>query len=216
MARTITTDFVDVPALLRELQALPVFQDTPVSVRRVKLDVGNSRDRYVSGTASHYRRRLRIVIGQWVTAAAVAETLLHELVHLSMPVGVAHGVRFRLTLARAAREAWGIVVDPHPPPGTWSHGRDKCSAYVLDDAIEAALQPLIEAGVVRIPEPTRHDRAESLAKKRSADIEKRAAHALRMWTKAQQRLKRAKTIEEKWRKKNRYYERVAAKEGGRK
>jgi hypothetical protein len=215
-------DLVDLPALLRQLAALPVFGDTPNTVRRgIKLDVGRSATPGARGVAFCRERRLRLVIGAWSTAADVAEVMLHELVHLALPDSADHGERFRLTLARAAREAWGIVTDPHPAPAPWltdAFGRplnrpcQKIAAYVLDDNIRDALAPLIESGAVTLPappvptRPTREAATEAL-------IARRAEHAAKMLARAERRLLAARTIAKKWQGKVAYYERSAAKRG---
>jgi hypothetical protein len=214
-------DLIDLTGTLRQLAALPVFADCPQSVRRgVKLDVVRSFTHWgVGGTAYMRERRIRIRIPHFAHAAEMLEVLLHELTHLALPNSEHHGERFRRTLARAAREAWGIEVEPNPPAGVWEIDtldrpldppRRKISAYVLDSNIQAALKPLVESGTVTFPFPKpKPTRAESS----SALVEKRAAHAAKMLARAERRLKLARTVSAKWKAKVRYYERAAAKRG---
>jgi hypothetical protein len=200
-------DLIDLQEALRQLATLPVFDDAVQPVRRgIKLDIGRSqRPSFVSGRAFGRERRLRIVVPHYAHAAEILEVLLHELVHLAMPAASSHGERFRRTLARAASQAWGVEVDPNPPATS-----DNIRAYALDEHITAALKPLIESGAVVVPtpapvaKPSRVEATEAL-------VEKRAAHAVKMLTKAERDVKRAKTREQKWRTKVRYYERVAAR-----
>ena len=206
-------DFCDVAKLLAALKKLPVFRDTPHSVRNVKLDLGRGRGEWCSGRAFLRQHRLRLVVGESANGAQVAEVLLHELVHLALPSGVAHSSRFRLTLARAAREAWGIAVDPSPAPHAPSPTRPRgwISAYVLDGLIQADLLALLASGSVVLPMlPYRSERKIALAKL----VEKRAEHAVRMLVTAERRLKLARSLERKWKQKVSYYERSAAKKGG--
>ena len=201
-------DFCDVRALLALFKKLPVFRTTPVSLRSVKLDLGRGQGRWCSGRAFTRERRLRLVVGRYANGAQLAEVLLHELVHLALPSGVAHGERFRLTMARAVREAWGIVVDTAPALA----GRWKVRAYVMDDQIRAALLPLLASGAFEIPmlAPRPGRVALGLRVRFEILVEKRAAHAVVMLATAEKRLKRARTIERKWKLKVRYYEQRAA------
>jgi hypothetical protein len=208
-------DFCDVKALLAAFKKLPVFRTTPVSLRSVKLDLGRGKSAGCSGRAFSRQRRLRFVVGFYANGADVAEVLLHELVHLALPSGTAHGERFRLVLARAAREAWGVVLDPNPEPESALWGSRGIAAYVLDRQIQAALLPLLASGAVTLPFfPPGKPRHEKLA----SIVEKRAEHAAKMLARAERRLKLARTIAGKWKKKVSYYERaerIAAKPGTR-
>jgi hypothetical protein len=207
---THTVDLIDFRELLKKLSGLPVFRDAPVSVRRgVRLNITrSSKPRYIRGTAFSRSRRLRLVVGPWVHAAHVLEYFLHELVHLALPPGTHHNARFRMTLARAAREAWGVLVDPHVERGSRQN-----AAYAVDDAIFAALVPLIETEQVIIPRPQPRPPAPTKRQQLAAVVTARAEHAFTMHARAKSRLARARTLERKWREKVRYYERKAAKGG---
>ena len=204
-----TIDFIDFPALLRQMSSLHVFSNTPESVRRgVKLNIVRSaKPGYIRGTAFLRSRRLRLVIGPWVPGSLVLGYFLHELVHLALPRRTHHNERFRRTLARAAEEAWGITVDPNPPKG-----RRRVLAYEVDSAIETKLRVLLDQGELDIPlaaatpRPSRQEHIERA-------VAARAAHAMKMHKRATTRLARAKTLERQWRSRVRYYERKAAKSG---
>jgi len=207
-------DFCDVRALLAALKKLPVFSDTPESLRGVHLDLGRGGRGGCSGRAFCGKRRLRLVVGLRANGAQLAEVLLHELVHLALPRSVMHGERFRLTLARAARETWDIEIDPNPAALSPSPSRPRglLAAYVLDEQIQAALLPLLASGAVTLPSlAPGKPRREKLA----GLIEKRAEHSARMLLRAERRLKLARTIARKWKAKVTYYERAAAKRGER-
>lgn len=112
--------------------------------------------------------------------------------------------RARPTLVRAAREAWGIVVEsPHPDTGP----NGKLSAYMLDDDIEARLRARSITFPTKAPKPSKPSRSKLSAKL----VEKRTLHAVAMMNRAEKRAKSAQRTLTKWREKVRYYERKAAR-----
>lgn len=196
---------IDVLALARQLAKLPVFKDTPYSVGRVRVKVSYAASR---GGGHGSRSGILVRVSPGVDVAHIMETTLHELVHAALPRSNNHDERFRLTLARAAREAWGVVIDPN----VRQHS-SRIKAYVLDDRIEAVLRYELGEGRVTYP------KKQPVAKKSRAElsvalVEKRAAHAVKMLVRAEKRAKTAQRSLTKWRTKVRYYEKVAAKRGG--
>jgi len=173
----------------------------------IKLQVVQRTDRGTRGTAYMARRKIRIAVGPDATPERVLSLLVHEMVHLVMPRDVHHGERFRLTFRRACLNLWGIEVPLDAPP------RGGVIAYGMSDLAEKLLQEKIARGETalfpRAPTMPKPSRAELSAKL----VEKRAAHAIKMHTKALSALKRAETREAKWHKKVRYYERQAAEKG---
>lgn len=119
---------------LERLRALPVFADGPLARQRPELKVRRARRRPNRvGFAVPSQFRLSVTAYPGIRAGDVLETLLHELTHLH--VGRAaeahawHGRTFKLTLARAMEQAYGIAI---PPPSSTLHG-------VYAEAIERAL-----------------------------------------------------------------------------
>jgi hypothetical protein len=153
------------------------------------------------------QRRIRINAGPYATPERLLEVLVHELVHLACP-NHHHDERFRRVFKRACAELWGIDVplDAKPVCGNVSYGMGEIAVEQLGEKIERGEIDTFPPDAKPAPKKRR---AEATAK----SVEKREAHALAMHKKAVTRLKRAKTIEEKWRKKVRYYERQAAKKG---
>ncbi len=103
---------------LDRLRALPVFAAGPLAAARPGLKVRRARHRPNRvGFAVPAEFRLSVTAYPGIRSGDVLETLLHELAHLH--VGRAaeahawHGRTFKLTLARAMREAYGVA----PPPG---------------------------------------------------------------------------------------------------
>jgi hypothetical protein len=98
---------------LERLRGLPVFADGPLVGRRPELKVRRaSRRPNRVGFAVPTEHRLQVTAYPGIRPGDVLETLLHELVHLH--VGRAreahawHGRTFKLTLARAMEEAYGV------------------------------------------------------------------------------------------------------------
>lgn len=197
---------VDLDKAFAAYKKLPPFKGR-LGRRKIKLEVGHRMEGGVGGRAWPHQRRIRVSAGPNATPERVLEVLVHEMVHLACP-NHHHDKRFRRTLRRAFIELWSIDV---PLDATTSLG---LIAYGIDDLAAEALAEKIAHGDVDTfppdpkPEaPTKTNRAEIMTKV----VEKRETHALTMHRKALTRLKRAKTLEEKWRKKVRYYERQAAK-----
>ena len=180
--------------------------------RKITLQVVHSGSGSVRATAYTLQRRIRLVAGPRSKPARLLEVLVHELVHLACPDTEHHGERFRRVLRRAFLELWDIAVPLNPEPrwGVIAYGMDEIAIDVLEEKIERGEVDVFPADPTPEAPPKKTNRAEVMAKV----VEKRAAHAMVMHKKSVTRLKRAKTIEEKWRKKVRYYERQAAKKGG--
>jgi hypothetical protein len=108
-------------ARLRSLQA---FADGPLPAREPELKVRRaSRRPNRLGFAVPTQFRLSVTAYPGIRPGDVLETLLHELTHLH--VGRAaeshawHGRTFKVTLARAMREAYGVTARP---PSSTLHG----------------------------------------------------------------------------------------------
>jgi hypothetical protein len=106
------------------LRALDVFAGGPLATARPELKVRRaSKHPNRLGFAVPAEFRLQVTAYPGIRPGDVLETLLHELVHLH--VGRAaephawHGRTFKLTLARAMREAYGIAI---PIPRATLHG----------------------------------------------------------------------------------------------
>jgi hypothetical protein len=106
------------------LRALPVFADGPLAGERPELKVRRARTRPNRlGFAVPTQYRLSVTTYPGARAGDLLETLLHELTHLH--VGRAaephawHGRTFKLTLAQAMREAYGVSI---PIPRHTRHG----------------------------------------------------------------------------------------------
>lgn len=172
---------------------------------KVRLQVGYRMDAGTSGRAFMRQRRIRIVTGPDVTPERVLEVLVHEMVHLACP-NHHHNERFRRVFKRACLELWGIDVplDAKPVMGNISYGMGKIATKALREKIaQGEIEIFPPDPKVEEPKPSRTDVMANV-------VEKRAAHAMAMHKRSLTRLKRSKTIEEKWRKKVRYYERQAA------
>lgn len=209
---------LDVEAFVKQVKALPVFKDCPRSIRHTKVVLVHTA--FTTGGRAHGNRMARIrvtfapVMGNngkteeenyRTRLAWTLETVVHELVHCALPDYTNHNERFRLVLARAVRELWGIEVDPNP---AGENGR--VARYGLDAIIEAKLEEALAAGAVDYPrrvEAPKPPRAVVMA----SLVEKRAAHAAKMLDKAEKRAKAAQRVLSKWRKKVNYYERQAAR-----
>jgi hypothetical protein len=106
------------------LRALPVFAAGPLAARRPELKVRRARSRPNRlGFAVPAEFRVSITAYPGARPGDLLETLLHELVHLH--VGRAaeprawHGRNFKLALARAMHEAYGVTI---PIPRATLHG----------------------------------------------------------------------------------------------
>jgi hypothetical protein len=104
---------------LARLRALAAFADGPLAARAPELKVRRARRRPNRlGFAVPSEFRLSVTAYPGIRPGDVLETLLHELTHLH--VGRAaearawHGRAFKLTLARAMAEAYGVAVSPLP------------------------------------------------------------------------------------------------------
>jgi hypothetical protein len=197
---------LDVPTFVRQVKALPVFKDCPRPIKRTEVVVIPSAHAY--GGRAHGNRMVRIRFSPATTASWLLETIVHELVHAALPSGENHGERFRLTLARAARELWGIDIPADAIP---KGGNGRARRYGLDGLIETALEPIVLAGGYPKRAVVAVDRVEARKLALAALVEKRAAHATRMLERAERRLKLARTVRARWQKRAAYYERVAAK-----
>ena len=197
---------LDIPAFVKQVKALPVFQDCPCSIAKTKVEI--SYTAFATGGRAHGARLARIRISPSASLAWGLETIVHELVHCALPSRTHHNERFRRTLARAAKELWGVELDPNP---TNERGRVLC--YALDHRLDAWLETALKAGL-EYPKrafATDEDRASEKKAATAARVEQRAAHAARMLARAETRLKRAKALEKRWRVKVMRYERIAAK-----
>lgn len=109
---------------MERLRQLPVFGDGPLAAAPPELKVRRARRRPNRlGFAVPAEYRLSVTAYPGIGPGDVLETLLHELTHLH--VGRAaeahawHGPTFKLTLATAMREAYGVDV---APPRSSLHG----------------------------------------------------------------------------------------------
>lgn len=109
---------------MERLCALDVFAKGPLAARAPELKVRRASTRPNRlGFAVPSQFRLSVTAYPGIRPGDVLETLLHELAHLH--VGRAaeahawHGRTFKLTLARAMHEAYGIAA---PPPPNTRHG----------------------------------------------------------------------------------------------
>ncbi len=105
---------VDLREEMTRLRGLPAFAEGPLPGREPELKVRRARKRPNRlGFAVPNQFRLSVTAYPGVRAGDVLETLLHELTHLH--VGRAaeahgwHGATFKLTLARAMEEAYGVA-----------------------------------------------------------------------------------------------------------
>lgn len=198
---------IDIKKALAAYRKFPPFVG---NLGHLKLRVGHRAESKYSGHAKTYRREIRVAYGPSATKAEVLEVLMHEMVHLACPRREAHGERFKLTLRRAARELWGIEV---PVVQGKDRGDEHNAAYAMDRLIMAALEGLIAVGKVETfpyePAPPKP----KAVRPPGLLVERRAAHAVRMFARAEKRAQAAQRTLTKWRQKVRYYERVAAASG---
>ena len=173
--------------------------------------------------------RQAIVVSLWPTETieGAAETILHELVHCSLPVHEGHSEWFCRRLIACAREAFGIELDTAALlalPATQG-----CVAYTIDLKIREAMASagigvrLCENVETRFVPPPVEDPAAVEARLKAARAEGQAkataareAHARAKLTEWESRLARTKRVAMKWRAKVRYYDRrqLAAKKKG--
>jgi len=168
----------------------------------IELTVGHKANGHFSGHAKPRSRKIRVAFGPAAKPEHVLEVLVHEMCHCACPPREWHGERFRLTLRRAASELWGIDV---PLLTGKNRGEERNAAYAMDRLIMTELEKKIALGGVdlfppapKAPKPSRAELSKKL-------VEKRAAHATKMLARAVARLRRAETIEKKWRAKVRRY-----------
>lgn len=198
---------VDVDKAVEGLLKLPALaQRIPKrkNGRKLRVSVGHI-PRAFSGRAWPYSFRIYVAAAPDAKPHQVLVTILHELVHIATP-RASHGEEFRLVYRRALRQAWDIEINPDMEVGDRG-----LRAYAMDQLAEEMLAERISAGAVELypPDPPapKPERREVMA----AVVERRAAHAATMLARAETRLKRAKTLHQKWAAKVRYYERAAAK-----
>lgn len=203
---------VDFEAFIAQVKALPVFARCPRSIKKTEVRLVYTTCRQ-SGRA-HGNRFVRICFGPTTGHAWVLETIVHELVHSALPERTGHNERFRLTLARAVQELWGIDLDPSPKD---EQGRRQI--YLQDANITEVLRGALAMGWVTYPKkvavaPIDPAALEAARKARLAGlVERRRQHALKMFARAEKRALAAAKTRAKWLAKVRYYERVAAKRG---
>lgn len=198
---------LDIPTFVAQVKALPVFKDCPRSIAKTKVELIYTA--FQTGGRAHGNRLARIRVSPSAPLVWLLETIVHELVHCALPDYTGHNERFRLTLARAVKELWNIEVDPNPKE---TSGR--VARYGLDHFIEGVLEGELHEGRLQYPLRALPAEGEAEARRKTesdARVEQRAAHATRMLTRADTRLKRAKTLEKKWRLKVQRYEKIAAK-----
>jgi len=215
---------IDMRQQLREFARLPAFEGADSQLRiagvwnRLRViwsSTATTSGRATTSSVNPAVNRIRVTVGPRSSRAGLLETLLHELVHVSLPHEQHHSEEFILRLARAAREAWGLRV-PHPletPRGTRS-----CVAYAVDDIIRDELRAKLESGEIRIqiripiripiaPVEEPPDRNEQ----RRRQVERRAQRARKMLEHYERTSRRVAKLVGKWRRTVRYYEREAAK-----
>ena len=104
---------LDLSEEMERLRRLPVFAGGPLANRAPSLKVRRARSRPNRlGFAVPSEWRLSVTAYPGIRASDALETLLHELVHLHVGRGTGahawHGRAFKLTLALAMREAYGV------------------------------------------------------------------------------------------------------------
>lgn len=162
-----------------------------------------------------WRSRATLRIGMNASVEDAAEVLLHELVHCSCPAREHHGELFCRRLIACAKEAFDLPLDVAALLALPA-GQHKNRAYAIDGAIKNAM---IAAGVgerlrddpgLRFaesePEAPEQKETKREAAREARAVEKRT-HAEKMLAEWEARLRRAKRISAKWRKRVRYYER---------
>lgn len=203
---------LDVDKVIAWMLQLPVFVELiPKRKRGRKLgvEVVHLASKLYRGTAFMSRFRVRISGGPLITQAHVLMVCIHELTHIATP-RAHHGERFRRVLQRAVREAWGFEVSLDTPRKHHSN-----IAYAMDQVVVHSLEVMIKAGTLNVAafEPDAVPVKLPRAVASLALVEKRSAHAQTMLVKAERKLKLAKTVQQRWVRKVRYYEKQAAKRG---
>jgi hypothetical protein len=126
---------------MERLRALPVFADGALTAQRPELKVRRASKRPNRlGFAVPSEFRLSVTAYPAIRPGDVLETLLHELTHLH--VGRAaeahawHGRAFKLTLAKAMEEAYGIAASPpsHTLHGVYAEAIERKLGRVRADA----------------------------------------------------------------------------------
>ena len=197
---------LDIDKVIAWMLTLPVFVDLIPKRKRgrkLQVEVVHLASKLYRGTAYTNRFKVRISGGPRITQAQVLMICIHELTHIATP-RVHHNERFRRVLQRAVREAWGFEVSLDTERGHHSN-----IAYAMDQVVVNTLGTMQLKLDVFAPDakPVKLPRAiTSLAL-----VEKRGAHAQTMLTRAERRLKLAKTVQQRWARKVRYYEKKAAK-----
>lgn len=201
---------LDVEAFVRQVKALPVFKDCPISIAKTKVKFTHtafSSSGYAHGhSVARIRSSFAPTLGDVGKApediyrtrlAWLLDTVVHELVHCALPDRTVHNERFRLTMARAVRELWGLEVDPSPKSES-----GRVPVYGLDDVIEKRIEAGLLDGTIIYPKLVLETPEDVVAEKKAARVAQqvaKAAHAAKMLAKAETRLKRAETIAKKWR-----------------
>lgn len=208
---------VDVDEAVKRLREVPVLRET-LGKRRVKVDVTHRARGCCGGQAfqvsvksrrfPRYAGRVYVYGGPEATPQRVLEVVIHELCHLATP-GCSHNERFRRVFQRAVLEAWGIAVSID-----LERGHHENASYAMGEVVTAKLSEMIQGGVLDVsvfaPRPVAK---KSRTERANETVEKRATHALKMLSQAEQRLKIAKIVHKRWATKVRYYERAAARRG---
>lgn len=196
---------IDLDKALAAYKKLAPFKGS-LGRRKIVLQVAHRMEGGTRGTAFMRERRIRIAPGPDATPERVLEVLAHEMVHLACP-NHHHDERFRRVFRRACLELWGIEVsiDAEPSMGVVAYGMGQIATEKLREKIAQGVIELFP------PDPKAEEPKLSRSARMAQIVDKRAAHAMTMHRRALKRLKRSKTIEAKWRKKARYYERQAAK-----
>lgn len=177
------------------------------------------------GSGAHIAMRvINLNMCQFESIERVAEVLLHELVHCSLPPREGHSELFCRRLIACAREAFGLELDIAALLSLKAVGG--VIAYAIDDAIVKVMtaatvgDQLREGAETKYTPPPPENEEEVAARVRAARAagqakaaavrEARARAKLAEW---EARLERTKRVASKWRTKVRYYDRrqLAAK-----
>jgi len=194
---------IDLDKALASIRKVPPFKGN--LSRHIHFAVAHTTRSGVSGRAWTRQQRMRIAAGTDATPERVLQVLVHEMVHLALPPGIAHGERFRRTFQRACRNLWKIEVplDAEPSRGIIAYGMGRMAEKLLREKIEKGEIDLFPPDPEK-PKPTREERMRMV-------VEARAEHAYVMHKRWAKKLAIAEGAEAKWRKKVRYYEQKAKK-----
>ncbi len=123
-------DGLDLRAEAARLCALPAFggSEGPLARRPPELTVrrASKRPRRTLGFAVPAQHRLSVTVYPGIRTGDLLETLLHELTHLAVGASPGsrrwHGRRFRLVLASAMEQAYGVRAAPSSSArhGVWA------------------------------------------------------------------------------------------------